>query len=315
MTEEHHLTDEEKARFEKDGYVILRDVVPAQRLEAVRQVFVDTVDKLAKQWRDEGFVTNTADDEPFERRFAVLREQLPPRFPTSWRRVLVSPAVYGLWQEPALLGRIRDLIGDEVFAHGVWNGRPREPGNVDVQRIGWHQDAHYYRDWNDDDGDLVTMWMPLVPVDVESGCLQILPGSHTRGWIPPVRSANNLHTVADEDLAGGTPVTAVMDPGDALLFTDKTLHRALDNNSDRVRWSIDIRFGQATPEVMSKTPRGYICHSAADPSRVESYETWEARYDYGLAELAEELEKAPTTLDVAEVAARMGTSRSELESF
>lgn len=310
-----HLTKDERSSFEEDGFVILRGIVPDETLAGVRAVFEATVDKLAKQWREEGFVTDTADDAPFERRFAVLREQLPPRFPTSWRKILVSPAVYSLWQEPAILDRIRDLIGDEVFAHGVWNGRPREPGNADVQRIGWHQDAHYYRDWNDADGDLLTVWMPLVPVDVDSGCLQLLPGSHTRGWIPPVRSENNLLTVADEDLASGEPFTAVMDPGDALVFTDTTLHRALDNHSDRVRWSIDIRFGQATPAVMSKTPRGYICHSAADPSAVESFEAWEARYDYGLSELAEELERPPTTLDVAEVAARMGTSRSELESF
>lgn len=310
----NHLTDVERAGIDEDGYVILRKVVPDSALAGVRAVFEATVDKLARQWREEGFVADTADGAPFETRFARLREQLPPRFPTSWRKILVSPAVYGLWQEPAILDRIRDLIGDEVFAHGVWNGRPREPGNTDVQRIGWHQDAHYYRDWNDDDGDLLTVWMPLVPVDAESGCLQVLPGSHRRGWIPPIRSANNLLTVADDDL-DGEPVTAVMEPGDALIFTDKTLHRALDNESDRVRWSIDIRFGQATPEIMSKTPRGYLCHSAVDPAAVESFATWEARYNYGLSELAEELERPPTTLDVAEVAAQMGTSRSEFESF
>lgn len=314
MPEQQRLTAEEREQLGRDGFVVLRGIIPATALEAVRQVFEVTVDNLARQWREEGFVTDTADYESFERRFALLRAQLPPKFPTSWRKVLVSRAVYALWQEPALVDRVRDLIGDEVFAHGIWNGRPREPGHAEVQRIGWHQDAHYYRAWDPADGALLTVWMPLVPVDARNGCLQLMPGSHRRGWIEPERSLNGLWTVNDSELTG-TPHTASMAPGDALFFTDRTLHRALDNNSDGVRWSIDIRFGQATPAIMSKTPRGYICHSEQDPSRVETFEQWEARYDYGLNQLADELQKPESRLTVEEVAAQLGTSRSELESF
>lgn len=75
---QHRLSEDDRARFDEDGFVVLRGIVPEETLAGVRQVFEATVDKLANQWRDEGFVTDTADDEPFERRFAVLREQLPP---------------------------------------------------------------------------------------------------------------------------------------------------------------------------------------------------------------------------------------------
>lgn len=310
------ISADERARFERDGFVVFPGIVPAETLASVRAVFEATVERLARQWFDEGFVTDTADDEPFETRWSALRRQLPPRFPTSWRKVLVSPAVYALWQEPSILGRIRDLVGDEVFAHGVWNGRPREAGNAEVQRVGWHQDAHYYKAWNASDGKLVTVWIPLVAVDAQSGCLQFAPGSHRNGFVPPVRSSNGLLTVDDAALGDVEPFTATMKPGDAVFFTDLTIHRALDNVSDHVRWSIDIRFGEASPGIMSKTPRGYLCHSA-DPGNVESFDTWAQRYEYGLAELGEELDHANVSpdLDAETVAKLLHTSRSELEVF
>jgi phytanoyl-CoA hydroxylase len=315
-TQDFALTDDQIAQFDEQGFLILRGIVPAEVRDRVQAIFEQVVDKLATAWKAEGLVSSTYDDLTFEKRFAALRAELPARFPTSWRKALVSTAVYDLWQQPELLGRIRSLVGDEVYAHGVWNGRPREPHTA-VQKILWHQDAHYYKGWNSSDGKLISMWMPLVPVTAESGCLQMAPGSHTRGYIDRIRGFNGLFTVADEELKGSDIVTAEMNPGDALIFTDLTLHQALPNEADFVRWSIDIRFGTATPEIISKTPRGYYCFSGEDPSRVESFETWQARYNYdevGLDAEIESLEDAPK-VDLDEAARELQVSRTELEVF
>jgi len=72
-----------------------------------------------------------------------------------------------------------------------------------------------------------------------------------------------------------------MDPGDALIFGPLMAHRALENRGERVRWSIDVRFCAATdPKATQRPERGYLCYSSADPAQVESYEDWEAKYDY-----------------------------------
>jgi phytanoyl-CoA hydroxylase len=307
---DHALTTDQLAEFEERGFVILRDVVPVEVRDGLQGVFEAVVEDLARSWYDEGKITDTYDDLPFRTRFAALRAQLPARFPTSWRKALVSEEVYQLWQRPELLGPIRSLVGDEVYAHGVWNGRPREPYTA-IQRILWHQDAHYYKGWDDADGDLISMWIPLVSVNAESGCLQRL------GYLPLIRGFNGLFTVADDLIDESKVFTAEMEPGDALLFGDVTLHQGLPNEADFVRWSIDIRFGTASPEIISKTPRGYYCYSATDPSRVETFDAWKARYDYSDVGLEAELENfdeaAATDLD--EVARQMGVSRSELEVF
>ena len=308
------LTDAESADFMENGFVILRDVVPADVRQRLQSVFEAQVERLAAQLFDEGLIRATYDDLPFETRFAALRADLPSKFPTSWRKALVSEEVYDLWQRPELLGPARSLVGDEVYAHGVWNGRPREPG-APIQRVLWHQDAHYYRGWDAADGPLISMWTPLVPVDEAAGCLQLLAGSHRAGYLTRVRGFNNLFTVPDEDIDGYDVVSAVMQPGDLLIFGDLTVHQATENTADYVRWSIDIRFAAATAPIISKTPRGYYCFSATDPTRVESFETWEARYNYDDVGLDAEIENFDTTGDLGEAARALGVSRAELEVF
>jgi phytanoyl-CoA hydroxylase len=307
------LTTEERASYQRDGYLVRRGVLSEEVLESIRGVFAAAVDRLATAWLADGHIQDAATDADFDHRWARLREQLPAKFPTAWRRILASPEVYALWHEPVLVEVAADLFGDELIAHSIWNGRPRDAGAPDTQRIDWHQDAHYYKAWDAADGGLLSVWMPLVPVDAESGCLQIRPGSHAQGLLPQIRGANGLRTVSDECLQGEV-VTLDMEPGDVLYFSDLTLHRALDNTSDRVRWSIDIRFGENTDQIRDKSGRGYVCRSA-DPARVEDFATWIARYDYDLAGLAEELGTSYGGLDEDTAAAVLGTSRVELEAY
>ncbi|MAE62394.1 MAG: hypothetical protein CMJ49_13690 [Planctomycetaceae bacterium] len=82
-------------------------------------------------------------------------------------------------------------------------------------------------------------------------------------------------------MAGREVVTCVMEPGDVLLFHDLTAHRSVDNTSDRIRWSIDIRYCSATAtKLVEKSGRGYYAFSGADATRVGSYEDWAGQYDY-----------------------------------
>ena len=307
------VTDEEVAAFDRDGFLIRRGVIDNDTLAGLRRVFADAVDRLADSWVEAGVIDNPARDESFDQRWNVLRAQLPAMYATAWRRILVSPEVYALWQHPVLVETARALIGEELIAHSVWNGRPRDSGGLDTQRIHWHQDAHYYKQWDASDGKLVSAWLPLVPVDEAAGCLQMGPGSHKQGLVPQVPSVNGLRTVADEHVPA-QPFTASMEPGDVLFFTDLTLHRALDNTAGRVRWSIDIRYGEATEPVVRKSGRGYICHSA-DPSKVESYEQWRAKYQYSLKELGEELGADYGDGDAKTIANAIGTSALDLESY
>lgn len=294
----------ERQQLDRDGYVVIPGIVDDSVLAPVRAACATAVDDLANQWHADGMLEDTFPDEPFETRWAAVRGAVPAKLPSAWRQILAGPAVYALWQAPPLLDRIRELVGEEVYAHGVWNGRPREP-RTSIQKIGWHQDAHYYRDWKPDDPVLYSVWLPLVPVRTEHGALQFIAGTHEpRRALETHMSENRLIEIVPDALPAQAPVTIECDPGDAIFFTDTTVHQALPNESDTVRWSIDIRYGPATEDIMAKGYRGYICHSA-DPDRVESLATWMSRYASG-AEYEEYAEEA---------AVEYGIHPSDLKTF
>lgn len=274
------LTAEQTRQFDEQGYLLLKNRVPRAALNALQKVFEGVVEKEAEEWLAEGRIEDKAEGLPFETRYARLREQVPASFSNSWRRVLVGQATYQMWRLPELVEIARSLLGNELHAHGTWNGRPRPPRQT-VATIGWHQDAAYYRRYQDGDGRIVSMWMPLVPVDAQAGCLQIMPGSNHTGLLPTIKMGVDLVGVTEEALQPFSAVTCDMQPGDVLVFDQYTAHRALDNESDYVRWSFDIRFCSADNErVVSQDNGGYLCFSQSDPQRVQSLEEWAAHYDY-----------------------------------
>ncbi|MCK1813214.1 phytanoyl-CoA dioxygenase family protein [Streptomyces sp. XM4011] len=284
----HALDEEQIARFRRDGFLILRDRLPEPVLAGVRGVFETVVDKLARRWQAHGVVEDALPGLGFEERYLRLLQSGVTKVPTAWRRILVSRPVHQLWQCPQLVGAVRSLLGDALYAHGVWNGRPRDPFGRSPQ-VHWHQDAHYYKAWDPQDGALLTAWLPLVPVDENSACLQFAAGSHRRGWIGRQRGEGGEYTAADEAVDRHEVVTAAMRPGDVVLFSDTTLHRSTPNSSGRMRWSIDIRFGQDTPGIVAKTPRGYRCFNAGNPGSVEPFLAWASRYRYEPEDLLDEL--------------------------
>jgi ectoine hydroxylase-related dioxygenase (phytanoyl-CoA dioxygenase family) len=68
-----------------------------------------------------------------------------------------------------------------------------------------------------------------------------------------------------------------MEPGDVLMFNELVLHRSLPNVSDRVRWSVDIRFSADEPAHQRKAPGGFRVRS--DRLGPEPFEDWAARWD------------------------------------
>ena len=281
------LTPEEIEQFAEAGYLLLPGLLDGeQHLDPIRQVMAQAVERQAEEWLAAGLITDPCENLRFEKRYAALRRQYPPTHSNSWRRMLASRPVYDIWRYPPLLGVMRQLLGDELYASNIWNGRPRVPQQT-VQTIDWHQDAQYMQQYDGIEDYAVSVWIPLVPVDQRSGCIQLIPGSHKRGLRPPIRvPRNNLIGLADAETAGQETVTCAMAPGDVLLFTELLYHRALDNLSDYIRWSIDVRYFDANNQALQAKERqryrgsGYYCFSKDDPGRVGDYQAWLDSYQY-----------------------------------
>jgi len=100
-----------------------------------------------------------------------------------------------------------------------------------------HQDFHY----NPHLKRFVIMWIPLMDIDHRCGGVTMFKGSKDAD-IPdaPVGLKSNVLEVPTDayDAVDCVPMQA----GDALLFTDRVIHRSMPNTSEKVRLSLDFRF-------------------------------------------------------------------------
>lgn len=270
------LSDEQLGNYERDGFFVLRNAVSSQAMAGVVHLMESIVDTLAVELLEAGEISGLYQDLPFRSRWAAIRAECPASRPIVWRRVLVQPSVHALWFEPALLSAAREVLGPDLWAHELFNGRPREPHDTS-QTIDWHQDAFNSRDWNIKDSRILTFWIPLVEVDARSGCLSVVPGSHRDGLRTGITDEFGVTRLAleQEQVTGGVPVP--MSRGDALVFDELMLHRSLDNVSDGVRWSVDIRYTRNDGAHRRKAPGGFrVSSRTREP---ETFDEWAAKWD------------------------------------
>ncbi len=285
---------DERAAFDREGYVVVRGLLDEQALAPVRQVIARSVDRRVEQLYEQGLIGQRYEEEPFARRWArVFAEYTrhPHAAPhlTVWgRHEILDRVIYDLYTDPRLTHIATALIGPAITANGDFWVRPKAPGDVSTT-LAWHQDSFYYGGIVADHMQVLSVWMPLVDVDIRNGCLKLVPGSHHFGRIPARANQNNHQEPVEPVSVYGTVVDEPMRVGDVMFFHNHTLHASGENHTDQVRWSIDLRYspaGQAFDwhKMGDEFNVHFPCFVAASPdlAQVESWEAWQARWQANL---------------------------------
>ena len=134
--------------------------------------------------------------------------------------------------------------------------RPKVPGYPQGE-VPWHQDAGYSLA-HCDAHLIITCWIPLVDTNLENGCLWVIPKAHETGTIRHYTQghANFLEIAPEEVPEGAIPLE--MKAGAAVFMTNFTPHASFENESDVVRWSIDLRYQDfEVPSTLDEVPEDY----------------------------------------------------------
>ncbi|HEY8927651.1 MAG TPA: phytanoyl-CoA dioxygenase family protein [Mucilaginibacter sp.] len=108
----------------------------------------------------------------------------------------------------------------------------KEPGGGPTP---WHQDQYY---WPIDTFNTLTMWMPLVDIDVDMGMLTFASCSYTKGSIFNYEISDESESAyADYVKEHEFPISRAntMKAGDATWHRGYTMHHANGNNSKKMR--------------------------------------------------------------------------------
>jgi hypothetical protein len=210
------------------------------------------------------------------------------------QEIAESKALADIIADPALYKTLRGLFGGEVFSWVENNdrvrimfkrGAKRDSGGgqkaSDATPI--HQDGYHFA------VDFVTVWMPLMDIDFETGGVVLLEGSHKEGvfehWWRGAEYVGIPKDSAEADAfraRGAVPVAGTAKPsdapktwlrtdfvvGDVLIFHPWMQHRGLPNDSAQLRVSADFRYQRAgTPTVWQARHRLFECHDYLNQTR------------------------------------------------
>jgi ectoine hydroxylase-related dioxygenase (phytanoyl-CoA dioxygenase family) len=220
-----------RARFDRDGYVLLRGVIDRDLLLETRRAIVDVC--RAHDWLD-----------PMHEPMAAIPHRGPfvegeDKYFEVYDDIQRLEAFHAVPHHESVRRCMTALLGETAFPHPLSIARLAFPRNSE-----WSTPPHQDHPNNQGTYDLYACWMPLADCSMEDGGLSVLRGSHKLG-VAPLRGAlgaGHRQAVLDErhdhlDWVGGD-----LQLGDALVFHSLTVHRALPNRGQAMRLSVDYRF-------------------------------------------------------------------------
>jgi ectoine hydroxylase-related dioxygenase (phytanoyl-CoA dioxygenase family) len=216
------LTADQKAAFDRDGYVVLPEVADVAAVTADLDALEAGVDRYLAAQEDER---------------ASIAERGAITF--TVHPVLRSAAARRFVREPRLVGLARDLLGPDVnlyWDQAVYK-KPEKP-----RRFPWHQDTGYTYV---EPQHYLTAWVALTDATVANGCPWVLPGVHRAGtllhhWVDPI----GWQCVPAEGAIDGA-VAAEVPAGGAVVFSSLTPHFTGPNTTDGVRKAYIVQYAPA----------------------------------------------------------------------
>lgn len=294
------MTNEQLEHFEYFGFVTAEGVIDPERvIDPVVDEYAAVLDTLADELYEQGKISSRYEDLEFGERMTQVYEEsdeihqqyfdfsLPQKGVTEDTPFWAGPAVFNAMTSPDLLDAVESFIGPEIYSNPVQHIRIKIPesrsprdhlGRVKFGVTPWHQDMGVVTP-DADDSFILTVWYPLMDANEENGCLQVIPGSHRDEELllhcPGGKKVLGSLHVPESEFEVGKAVPVPLKKGDALFMTKYTIHSSLPNISDRVRFSMDLRYNPVGQSTGRTSFPGFVARSRNNPeNELRDPATW-----------------------------------------
>ena len=230
--------DRHHQHFEAHGYVRLGKLMAVSELSGLR----DRIDALMLGHIKTEGITFELDGDGNYYADRPGRTVGPSKQTLAYRRIDElhhDPLFLTYMQHPVFHQITQHYIGEDVsIFRSMFMNKPANKGTV----LPWHQDVG--AGWGIDTNPITTVWTALDDATVETGCMQIVPGSHKLGIL------NKGHYTSEEDQAIHCTDEKVInfeaEAGEAILIHNWLLHRSGVNKTDRPRRAFSIAYMEAS---------------------------------------------------------------------
>ncbi len=251
------LNQSQLRQFETQGYLVLERLIEDDLLLRIESEYDAVLDTLINQWLASGELKERPTGSFFERLLMVNQQALdwfqplditlPMEKITEKTPFHLGPAVFDLLNYGPLLDAVASLIGSEIAATPIQHVRIKPPAkhlsvNENRAHVGvtaWHQDrgvAHAEADQS----LMVTTWCAMTEADSDNGCLMVVPGAINNSLMVHC-PAGQTH-IPDSELDKSKALAVEVPRGSVVFMHPSTPHASRQNQSDRFRWSFDLRY-------------------------------------------------------------------------
>ena len=230
MTNSAAINDETRALFDRDGYVMFRNVLDSDLIKEASD-HVDWLLQKHPELRGEQLHHNLMTHDPF------------------WVRLI---------SDPRLLDIAQQFIGPDIalFASHYISKPP-----LTGQEVLWHQDGGY---WPLEPMNVVTLWLAVDRADQENGCMRVIPGTHKLELFEML-DASSKGAVLDREtppefVDESEAVDIVLDPGEVEVHHPNIIHGSHANRSPRRRCGLTIRYIPTSTKILtdSQWPSAFL---------------------------------------------------------
>jgi len=215
LNDTRQITSDQIAQFREDGHTIIRGLLSEKEVAAFHSIITNAALKYNTEKR------KMEERDTYGKAFLQImnlwrHDENVKKFVLSKRLAQVAADLLGV-------KNVRIYHDQALF---------KEPGGGPTP---WHQDQYY---WPIDTDKTVTMWMPLVDIDVDMGMLTFAGGSQKKGSIFNYEISDKSEEEFDKYVRENNfkiSRAKTMKAGDATWHTGFTIHNAPGNNSNIMR--------------------------------------------------------------------------------
>lgn len=215
------LTDNELYFYQEYGYLTIPGFLTEEAVAPLREQVLDVLEANGISRAQMDHASDTADK---------LRQN--PQY-------LAGSLLDGLINGPATLAIASQLIGGQAVRYLPFTAVKAGGGGGQFH---FHQDNNYTQ--HDPALGSINIWVALVDMTPENGCLQMVPGSHKAGVLDWENAGDgDTHRKVKIDPQTFLPIR--MRAGDAVAFTRLTVHGSGPNYTDKARVAYGLQYHRA----------------------------------------------------------------------
>ena len=216
----YEVTDQQVAQYQRDGHILLKNVLDAEFIPQYLKAIAETVDERNTETRA------LKDRDTYG--MAFLQTLNLWRFSEKVKEFVLAKRFAGIAARLLGVEKVRIYHDQALFKEAGGGITP------------WHQDQHY---WPLATNKVVSMWMTLADIHADMGTLQFASRSHVDGYLGDMPISDESEALFSEFVCerGFTLQQAdVMPAGTATFHSGWTLHSAPPNLTDKLRPAMTV---------------------------------------------------------------------------